>query len=395
MRGVLDRKFVFGLTFIAVIVLVIVGTIAAYKGVFKSTESLTVVSDRAGLTLGNGSPVKLYGVQVGSVKSATVRGDHVDVKLAIDSDQLRKIPAGVVAQIVPPTAFGAKYVQLSVPKAGAGSTPIRAGAVIASDHVSTEINTAFDNLTKVLNAARPSEVNNALTALATAVNGRGERIGTLITQVDHYLAGFNPSLEQLNRDLRAGRDTLDTYDKAMPSILATADHLTVTSDTLVREQATLHGFLNQLDSFSGKADKLLGSTRKQLRSALALLDPVARTVAKYSPELPCVVEGLASANKLAEKAVGGTHPGVTTITRIQPARPPYKYPQNAPVIGDNRGPGCYGLPYVTQAEAEQAAPSFITGANPYAGPQPTATDNLANTFFGTLAGVLNLAGVGK
>ena len=391
----IDRKLVYGVTFIAVIVLVIAGTIAAYKGVFKSTESLTVVSDRAGLTLGNGSPVKLYGVQVGSVKSATVRGDRVDVLLAIDSDQLHKIPAGVVAQIVPPTAFGAKYVQLSVPKSAPASTPIRAGAVIASDHVSTEINTAFDNLTKVLNAARPSAVNNALTALATAVNGRGERIGTLITQVDHYLADFNRSLEQLNRDLVNGQETLDIYDKAVPSILATADHLTTTSDTLVREQATLHGLLDRLDSFSGKADTLLRSTRKQLRAALALLDPVARTVARYSPELPCVVTGLANANKLAEKAVGGKHPGVTTITRIQPGRAPYKYPQNAPVIGDNRGPACYGLPYVTQAEAEQPSPNFITGANPYAGPQPSPPEKLATTFFGTLTGLLNAAGVGQ
>ncbi len=393
--GMFDRKFLFGLTFIGVIALVIAGTVAAYKGVFRSTEPLTVVSDRAGLTLGSGSPVKLYGVQVGSVKSASVRGDRVDVKLAIDSDQLHKIPSGVVAQIVPPTAFGAKYVQLSVPKQAADSAPIRAGAVIASDHVSTEINTAFDNLTKVLNAARPSQVNNALTALATAVNGRGERIGTLITQVDRYLAAFNPSLEQLNRDLRNGRETLDIYDKAMPSILATADHLTTTSDTLVREQATLHGFLDQLDSFSGKSDTLLRSTRKQLRAALALLDPVAQTVARYSPELPCVVEGLASANKLAERAVGGTHPGVTTITRIQPGRAPYSYPRNAPVIGDNRGPGCYGLPYVTQAEAEQPAPTFLTGANPYAGPQPSPPEKLATTFFGTLAGLLNVVGGGR
>jgi len=391
MHSILDRRFLYGLTFIGVIALVIAGTVAAYRGVFRSTEPLTVVSDRAGLTLGSGSPVKLYGVQVGSVRSASVHGDRVDVRLAIDSDQLHKIPADVVAQIVPPTAFGAKYVQLSVPRTGtttAGS--ITAGTVIPSDHVSTEINTAFDNLTKVLDAARPSAVNNALTALATAVDGRGQRIGTLIEQVDHYLTEFNPSLQQLNRDLRNGRDVLDVYDKAVPSILATADHLTTTSDTLVREQKTLHAFLDRLDSFSGKADTLVASTRKQLRTALALLDPVARTVAKYSPELPCVVTGLASANKLAERAVGGTHPGVTTITRIVPGRAPYSYPANAPRVGDDRGPGCYGLPYVTPAEAAQPAPTFLTGANPYAGPQPGAPEKLATTFFGTLAGLVNL-----
>ena len=73
-----------------------------------------------------------------------------------------------------------------------------------------------------------------------------------------------------------------------------------------------------------------------------------------------------------------------------PGRAPYSYPANAPRVGDDRGPGCYGLPYVTPAEAAQPAPTFLTGANPYAGPQPGAPEKLATTFFGTLAGLVNL-----
>lgn len=385
----LDRKFVFGLTFIAAVALVIVGTVAMYRGTFKSTVPMTVVSGRAGLTLAQGSPVKLYGVQVGTVRRASVRGSKVDVELAIDSGQISKIPSNVTAQIVPPTAFGAKYVQLSVT-----GTPSRvamaAGAVIGSDRVTTEINTAFENLSQVLSAARPDEVNNALTALATAVNNRGERIGGLISQIDAYLESFDPSLRTLSQDLRSSKSVVDVYDRALPSLLASGNSLSTTSDTLVRQQASLHAFLINLNSFSNQTDGLLRTSQAQLRTTMGLLDPVTNVVAKYSPELPCVVLGLASVNKLAEHAVGGINPGITTITRIVPGRAPYLAPRNLPVIGDTQGPGCYGLPYVTPQEAQRPAPFFDTGANPYVGPQPTPGDKLSTTLFGLLAGVVNL-----
>ena len=42
-----DRHVTYGLTFIALILALIVGTVASYEGVFRSTVPLTVSSDRA------------------------------------------------------------------------------------------------------------------------------------------------------------------------------------------------------------------------------------------------------------------------------------------------------------------------------------------------------------
>jgi phospholipid/cholesterol/gamma-HCH transport system substrate-binding protein len=116
---------------------------------------------------------------------------------------------------------------------------------------------------------------------------------------------------------------------------------------------------------------------------------VSRTLERYSPELPCVVLGLASVNKLAEAAVGGTNPGVTTITRLIPGRDPYTYGENLPQLGEDRGPVCFGLPHVTPVEAAQPPPEMRTGANPYVGPQPTPDQAAIDTLIGLFEGGVN------
>ncbi|KRB76258.1 hypothetical protein ASE01_14730 [Nocardioides sp. Root190] len=380
----IDRQVVYGFIFLLLIVGLIAGTIAKYQGVFDDTVRVSVESDRAGLTLASGAPIKFRGVEIGTVGEIDVDGDSVTIELDIDSDEFAKVPADVTAQIVPPTAFGAKYVQLT-PVTDDGAR-ITAGAVIPADKVTVEVDEAFENLTRVLDVARPAEVNSALTAVAGALDERGELIGDLISQTDAYLVSLNPSLRTLSADLRVADDVADVYDVARPDLVATLTQAGVVSKTLVRQQASLRALERSLTGFSDHADTLLRASERNLVTTLELLGPVTDVLERYSPELPCVVLGLASANELAEAAVGGTHPGVTTITRLVPGRDPYTYEENLPLIGDDRGPQCYGLPYVTQAEAEQEQPDFRTGANPYVGPQPTPDQAVLDTLLGLIKG---------
>lgn len=391
-RG-LDRQVLYGVLFVALIAAVIVGTIAKYRGAFDDSVVVTVEADRAGLTLAEGAPIKFHGVEVGKVgaiestltRKGGVAGKSVRIRLEIDSGELTKIPADVTAQIVPPTAFGAKYVQLTAAYDG-DNAPLAEGAVIPADRVTVEVDEAFENLTKVLNVARPADVNAALTAVAGAVDERGELIGDLITQTDTYLRALNPSLQTLAQDLRVADDVADVYAVARPDLISSFDHLGTVSDTVVRRQASLRALERSLTGFSDQADILLRSSKGGLVTSLKLLQPVSDVLARYSPELPCVVLGLASANKLAEAAVGGTNPGVTTITRIIPGRDPYKPGENLPQIGADNGPACYGLPYITPAEAERQPPFMKTGANPYVGPQPTPDQAVLDTLFGLVQG---------
>lgn len=215
-------------------------------------------------------------------------------------------------------------------------------------------------------------MNSALTAVAGALDQRGEVIGRLITQTDAYLTSFNPSLDTLSDDLRVADDVAEIYDVVRPDIVDTVDDAATTSDTVVSQQASLRALELSLTSFSDSADMLLRTSQEGLVTSLNLLDPVTSVLARYSPELPCLVLGLASANKLAEAAVGGTNPGVTTFTRIVPGRNAYTSPDDLAVLGENRGPACFGLPYVTPGEAGLSYVNFGTGTNPYSEPAPAA-----------------------
>lgn len=381
----IDRQVVYGFVFLALMVTLIAGTIAKYRGAFEDTVEVTVEADRAGLTLASGAPIKLRGVEIGTVGDVATDGKQVTITLEIDSDKVDRVPADVTAQIVPPTAFGAKYVQLTPVGDGSGER-IQAGAVIPADKVTVEVDEAFENLTQVLDVARPAEVNAALTAVAGAVDARGQLIGDLISQTDAYLRSFNPSLRTLSADLRVADDVADVYEIARPDLVASLVQTGTVSQTLVRQQASLRAFEESLTGFSVEADTLLRNSEQGLVTSLDLLSPVTKVLERYSPELPCVLLGLASANKLAEDAVGGTHPGITTITRVIPGRDPYTYGENLPVVGDDRGPRCYGLPYVDAQEAEQQVPRFQTGANPYTGPQPTPDQAVLDTLLGLIKG---------
>ena len=383
-----DRQVLYGLLFLGLVGLIVAATVAQYRGAFQDNVGITVEADRAGLTLARGAPVKLHGVEIGHVGHVALDAGAVRIELEIEHDKVSDVPANVTAQIVPPTAFGAKYVQLTVP-ASAASRPIAAGAVIPATRVTVEVDQAFENLVKVLDVARPADVNAALTAMAGAVDQRGQRIGNLISQADRYLISFNPSLPQLSSDLRATSGVFSIYEAARPDLIRTLQQTGAISDTLVRQHGSLRAFERSLSTFSRGTDVLLRRSAGGLVTTLSLLQPVSRTLQRYSPEFPCLVLGLARTNRSEEAPVGGARPGLTTLSRLVPTRPAYTYPSNLPRLGEQRGPGCYGLPYVTPQEAAQPPPWLMTGANPYAAPNAggnqAALRTLKNALIGEVA----------
>lgn len=395
-RSRAGREFAYGLTFLLILALLVALTVALYRRSFADTVAVTIESDRAGLTLDSGTPVKLRGVEIGTVESIRKVGDGARIEVAIDRDQLANVPADVTAQIVPPTAFGAKYVQLTAP-ARADAARLTGGDVIRADKVTVEINQTFTHLTEVLDAARPAQVSAALSALATTLNGRGEAIGDLVTQLDRYLKAFNPALPTLARDLPRAQQVADVYADAVPDLLDAGDAAATTADTLSAQEASLQAFLVNLRSFSGTAEQTVRVNARDLRTALDQFSSTAALLNRYSPELPCVIKGVVFNNEKLEKVVGGLNPGVTTFTRIQPGMPAYSYAKDLPIMGDDRGPNCYGLPVLGADEQDPPNPHFVSGTDPYADGPQTPTGDLATTLFGALDGVLNFlpSGAGR
>jgi len=134
---------------ILLIISVIVFTAGMFTRSFRSYVPVTVTAPRAGLILETNAKVKFRGVEVGRVSGIT-GGKPVNLKVEIYSDQTPYIPANVEAQIMAPTAFGPKFVDLVAPE-NPSAKHLAAGAVVSAITVSTEVNTIFENLVGVLN----------------------------------------------------------------------------------------------------------------------------------------------------------------------------------------------------------------------------------------------------
>lgn len=357
---------------IAIVAVVAVGvlSIAQFNRAFDSSVPLTVDSPRAGLLLTTGNEVKMRGVTVGRIESVSVTTTGARLGLGIFPGELHLIPSDVTARIVPPTLFGDKYVELAAPQQPAdGSstmTPIAAHATIDADHVTVEINDTFANLVALLNATQPSKINAALTALADALDGRGDQLGDLISQLDTYLRQINPSLGTLSTTLPLAKSVLGTYSDLTPNLLQTARDLTTTSNTIQANKTSLDAFLLSLTAVSKKVTPFLQANDQPLLTALGVLETPLKTLARYSPEFPCFFKALADTGlPLASQAIGGVKPGLNLLAQLLPPEAPYSYPKDLPVVKADTGPRCYDLPNVP-LDTKFSVTEFDTGVAPYA-----------------------------
>ena len=159
----------------AILLAATVFTYLSYTAAFTSTDTVTVTSPRAGLVMESDAKVKYRGIQVGEVKSIEYAGNQAKLTLAINSDEMRYIPANAVVHIAGTTVFGAKSVEFVPPEQPSGQ--LRAGANVEAKDVQLEVNTLFQTLTDVLHKIDPINLNATLSALAEGLRGNGDDLG--------------------------------------------------------------------------------------------------------------------------------------------------------------------------------------------------------------------------
>jgi phospholipid/cholesterol/gamma-HCH transport system substrate-binding protein len=327
-------------------------TYALFTGAFRRSVPVTLTSDRAGLVMETNAKVKLRGVQVGRVAAISGGREPVTLKLEIDRDQIKNIPANVEAQIRATTVFGAKFVDLVYPS-DPSSQRLAAGQVLSSRNVSTEVNTVFENVVLVLDTIDPAKLNSTLSALAEGVRGQGERIGQATTDANQVLLELNPRSETIRADWRALKNFNDTYSVAAQDILATLDAASTTSATVTRQAEQLDALLLATIGLSNSGISLLAPNQANLIKAINVLEPTTNLLYKYNPEYTCLLVG---AKTLLDtggyEAPGGNGRTLLLDIGLALGDDPYHYPANLPVIGAKGGPGgkpgCGSLPDVSQ-----------------------------------------------
>jgi phospholipid/cholesterol/gamma-HCH transport system substrate-binding protein len=349
-----------GLATIVVIVAVIALALTQFRGGFTKTVPVTVVSDRAGLMMNPGAKVKLHGAPVGTVASIedTPNGQAA-IHLAIDPSRLQLIPANVLIDIVATTAFGAKFIQL-IPPEHPSPQRLRAGQVLDAGQVTVEINTVFAELTSVLAKIDPAKLNETLGAIATALNGRGGRLGQTLRELNAFLARIEPSLPNLSHDIAATADVSIGYADAAPDLIRTVDNTTRVSQSIVDEQRNLEAFLISTIGLADLGNDVVGANRQALTDVMHLLVPTTDLTNEYHPALTCALRGMFPLAQQPPTPV----PGLEVLGGIALGAERYRYPKNLPKVAARGGPQCdHELPV-----AFNTFPPFDVadiGANPW------------------------------
>lgn len=373
-----------GLGMIIAIVAVVALAVVLFRGGYRDTAGVTVISDRAGLVMNPDAKVKMRGVQVGTVESVSYRPDGTaDLKLAIDSSALHLIPSNVGVDIASSTVFGAKSVELVAPP-NPSADALRDGQTLQGQRVMVEANTVFQQLVSVLDKIDPAKLNETLGALSAAFSGRGENFGQALSDFNSLLAKLEPSLPSLSRDIELTAPVANAYADAAPDLVRTMKNSTTLSDSIVDQQDNLDTFLVSAIGLADIGNDVLGSNRAAFSTVLDLLVPSTDVFQRYAPAIDCTLKGM----QYTLHQPPQLDPGVLVNVAFTLGIERYRYPANLPKVAAKGGPECMGLPYIGFGNRSKYLVTD-TGANPWQyGNQGIVlnSDGLKQLLFGPLDG---------
>ena len=341
------KRRLYGVLFLVIVAALISLSIAIYNKVFTATVDVKLRTDHTGNALQVESDVKERGVIVGSVKAVTAKADGAVVTLALDPGRIKEIPANVSAQILPKTLFGEQYVSLIIPQ-NASTQHITSKDVIPQDRSQGALETekVLGDILPLLTAVSPADLNATLTALAEALQGRGDALGRTLVNFDKYLKQINPHTQQLVTDLtKLGQVSLE-YNALAPDIFGTLQNLETSARTIVARKASFTELLNDGTRASSVLDNFITDNEQRLITVTGQTNKVYSLLDEFSPEFGCLFPAINKIADLAGQAIYN-HRIHLTVTVNANNLGAYKNDgkvNDTPVLVKGFGPNCFGLP---------------------------------------------------
>ncbi|MBJ8347948.1 MCE family protein [Antrihabitans sp. YC2-6] len=337
------RKRILGVAFFAVLALFVWTTIAIYNKTFTKVVKVELVTDSVGNALPEHADVKVRGILVGEVRSTDPDGDKVTATLALDPSKADELPANVTARLLPKTLFGERYVSLIIPEERSATT-LQSGDIIQQDTSgnAVELNRLLDSLLPLLQAIPPEKLSATLGALAQALDGRGEELGTTLDRLDTVFTDINVEMPDLQQGLRGLATFSETYSDAAPQLVNALDNLRTTNATIVEERSQVDELLASLTATGGSATDFLATNRDNVVTIAADSREALELLATYSPTFECALRNFAVIKPRTDVILGkGTaNPGTRVTIELVNTRGRYLPNQDEPRFLDPRGPAC-------------------------------------------------------
>ena len=327
----------YGIAFLVLVIFFVWLTYAVFTKKFTPYDEVTLETSNIGLSLPARADVKIRGVQVGEVLDATTNGDHAELTLGLYPDQRKTIPANVDATIIPKTLFGEKYVSLEVPDDPQGA--IQAGDTIKQSDVAIELEKVINDLFPLLRTVRPEQLNYTLTAVANALEGRGDKIGESFETLDGYLKKLNPRIPALIDSLDKLGQVSAVYQSVTPELTRLLRNTVTTTNTFESKEDQVQQLFDDVAGFSGTAKTFLEENGDNIVTLADQGRQILPLLARYSPEYKCFLAG----------AVASIHPNeqafrnkvLHIIVETLPKQPRAYTAADQPAMNDHRGPFPY------------------------------------------------------
>ena len=329
-----------GLVLIAIVIVVLI--YMQFRGDFLPRTQLTMLADRAGLSMNTRDKVTYNGVEIGRVadiEEVTVDGiPKAKFTLDVDPKYIKLIPANVDAQVKATTVFGNKYVSLTSPTHPV-SQRISSKDMIPLQGVTTEFNTLFETLTSIAEKVDPVKLNLTLSAAAQALTGLGEKFGASLINGNEILDDLNPRMPQARYDIQRLVALGEVYANASPELWDALDHAVTTARTVNRQQGDLDAALLAAAGLGNTGADVFGRGGPYLARGAADSVTTSQLLDEYSPEIYCTLRNYHDLEPASAEIYGGNGYSVRAEDEFIGGINPYVYPDNLPRVNARGGPG--------------------------------------------------------
>jgi phospholipid/cholesterol/gamma-HCH transport system substrate-binding protein len=241
-----------------------------------------------------GSDVRVLGVRIGEVKKITPEGKRVRVEL--EYDEGRKVPADAKAAIINSSVVSDRYVQLL--PVYQGGPAMRNGAVIPESRtaVPVELDRIFDSLHTTADALGPKGANKdgslsrLLGVSADNLEGQGKNLNQTVEDLSLAVTTLSDGRQDLFgtvRNLQVFTAALAADDKSVRSF---NESLTKVAEQLAGERKDLAAALKHLGTALGDVSEFVKANKESLTSDVEGLSKVTKVLVTQRAALEELLE---------------------------------------------------------------------------------------------------------
>ncbi len=323
-----------GLGFVALVLVLL--TMNA-RGAFSGAPRVTAELDNVGASIYTGADVKVKGVIVGRVTGFEAREGGANLELTLQEHQLKGIPKNVVARVLPATVFGTSFVDLTV-HGPATPARLRSGDVVRQDKTqeTLEFQQALDDIDGLVKALGPAELNTALSAIAQALDGRGEQLGKTIDLANSLVARAQNQMPTIRRDLSLFATNMEIVRRNAPELLQAISDGLVVARTVVEQQGQITALLTGGMALAKDAEQFIDQRGAALVRAIKQAQDVVD--ATYDNRQSGIVAAFDANTLVSNRLPTAIHDGQVYIEGGgRQSVPPYYTAKDCPTYGSLRG----------------------------------------------------------